>query len=95
MPFAGAGALPQGAISASFRDRSFDLRVRTEGRVQRLHVPILLEEIEQQRCAVKKLAGKLVLTLAKPLMAGSYQVAWHVVSTDTHRIQGNLAFTVK
>ena len=37
----------------------------------------------------------LVLTLAKPLMAGSYQVAWHVVSTDTHRIQGNLAFTVK
>ena len=33
--------------------------------------------------------------LAKPLMAGSYQVAWHVVSTDTHRIQGNLAFTVK
>lgn len=65
VPFAGAGALPQGAISASFRDRSFDLRVRTEGRVQRLHVPILLEEIEQQRCAVKKLAGKLVLTLAK------------------------------
>lgn len=37
----------------------------------------------------------LVLALDKPLMAGSYQVAWHVVSTDTHRIQGNLAFTVK
>ncbi|MDF0544151.1 copper homeostasis periplasmic binding protein CopC [Sphingobium sp. H39-3-25] len=37
----------------------------------------------------------LVLALARPLSAGSYQVAWHVVSTDTHRIQGNLAFTVK
>lgn len=37
----------------------------------------------------------LVLTLARPLSAGSYQVAWHVVSTDTHRVQGNLAFTVK
>lgn len=37
----------------------------------------------------------LVLTLARPLSAGTYQVAWHVVSTDTHRIQGNLAFTVK
>lgn len=37
----------------------------------------------------------LVLTLARPLSAGSYQVAWHVVSADTHRVQGNLAFTVK
>ena len=37
----------------------------------------------------------LVLTLARPLSAGTYQVACHVVSTDTHRIQGNLAFTVK
>ena len=37
----------------------------------------------------------LVLTLARPLSDGTYQVAWHVGSTDTHRIQGNLAFTVK
>lgn len=37
----------------------------------------------------------LVLTLTRPLPIGSYQVAWHVVSTDTHRIQGNLPFTVK
>ncbi|QNG48378.1 copper homeostasis periplasmic binding protein CopC [Sphingobium yanoikuyae] len=37
----------------------------------------------------------LALTLAKPLGAGTYQVTWHVVSMDTHRIQGNLAFTVK
>jgi len=37
----------------------------------------------------------LVADLPKPLTAGKYQVAWHVVSTDTHRLQGNLAFTVK
>jgi methionine-rich copper-binding protein CopC len=37
----------------------------------------------------------LVADLPKPLAAGKYQVAWHVVSTDTHRLQGNLAFTVK
>ena len=32
----------------------------------------------------------LVLTLARPLSAGTYQVAWHVVSTDTHRIRATL-----
>ena len=37
----------------------------------------------------------LVLTPKSPLGAVRYSVAWHVVSTDTHRIQGNLAFTVK
>ena len=65
MPFAGAGALPQGAISASFRDRSFDLRVRTEGRVQRLHVPILCEEITEAECVVKKKTAKLIVVMQK------------------------------
>ncbi|AFW01381.1 copper resistance protein CopC [Gluconobacter oxydans] len=37
----------------------------------------------------------LVLTLAQPLSTGNYQVAWHAVSTDTHRVEGILAFTVK
>ena len=37
----------------------------------------------------------LVLTSAKPLMAGSYMVDWHIVSADTHRVAGNYAFTVK
>src|SRR3546814_846389 len=30
----------------------------------------------------------LVATLAKPLTAGTYKLDYHVVSTDTHRIQG-------
>lgn len=37
----------------------------------------------------------LVVTVAKPLPKGSYRVAWHVVSTDTHRVQGNYSFQVQ
>lgn len=37
----------------------------------------------------------LTVTTAKPLVAGSYRVDWHVVSADTHRIVGNYAFTVR
>ena len=37
----------------------------------------------------------LVLTPKSPLGAGRYSVAWHVVSTDTHRVAGNFAFAVK
>jgi methionine-rich copper-binding protein CopC len=37
----------------------------------------------------------LIATFGRPLMAGSYSVQWHVVSSDTHRISGTLAFTVR
>ncbi|MBP2278609.1 MULTISPECIES: copper homeostasis periplasmic binding protein CopC [Sphingomonadales] len=37
----------------------------------------------------------LVATLAKPLTAGTYKLDYHVVSTDTHRIQGGYTFKVK
>ena len=37
----------------------------------------------------------LTADLARPLGAGSYRVSWHVVSTDTHRVEGSFAFTVK
>lgn len=37
----------------------------------------------------------LTAVLARPLTAGSYQVSWHVVSTDTHRVEGSFAFTVQ
>ncbi|WP_072384153.1 copper homeostasis periplasmic binding protein CopC [Novosphingobium sp. NDB2Meth1] len=37
----------------------------------------------------------LVATFGRPLMAGTYSVQWHVVSSDTHRINGTLAFTVR
>jgi methionine-rich copper-binding protein CopC len=37
----------------------------------------------------------LMVTVAKPLPKGSYRVDWHVVSTDTHRLQGNYGFEVR
>ena len=37
----------------------------------------------------------LVLSTGKPLPAGTYQVNWHAVSMDTHRVQGSFSFTVK
>lgn len=37
----------------------------------------------------------LVIAPKSPLVAGTYSVAWHVVSADTHRITGNYAFAVK
>ena len=37
----------------------------------------------------------LIVTVKAPLKSGVYTVAWHAVSTDTHRLTGTYAFTVK
>jgi hypothetical protein len=37
----------------------------------------------------------LVVTPKAQLHPGRYSVAWHVVSTDTHKVAGNYAFAVK
>lgn len=37
----------------------------------------------------------LVVTPAQALARGTYRVDWYVVSADTHRITGTLAFEVK
>lgn len=37
----------------------------------------------------------LVATPRETLAAGAYKVTWHAVSADTHRVQGDYAFTVK
>lgn len=37
----------------------------------------------------------LNLTPAKPLARGAYRLNWHVVSADTHRVQGSVSFKVK
>lgn len=41
-------------------------------------------------------SGKaLVVLVRQHLPAGRYQLNWRVVSIDTHRVQGNLLFTVR
>lgn len=37
----------------------------------------------------------ILLTLAKPLPAGSYRADWIIVGADTHRITGTHSFSVK
>jgi methionine-rich copper-binding protein CopC len=34
----------------------------------------------------------LIVKTSGPLAAGRYQLNWHAVSVDTHRVQGSLAF---
>lgn len=38
---------------------------------------------------------QLVTPIVGKLAPGAYHVAWHAVSTDTHRVQGQFDFTVK
>jgi hypothetical protein len=47
-----------------------------------------------------KIAGSedpktMVITPAQPLVPGTYRVDWRAVSSDTHPVNGNIAFTVK
>lgn len=48
---------------------------------------------------VKVVTGKdgrsLMGTPARPLAAGRYEVKWHVVTADTHRMQGAFSFIVR
>jgi methionine-rich copper-binding protein CopC len=45
--------------------------------------------------AVAKDGLTIVVTPAKPLTAGAYQVKWHAVTSDSHRVEGSLAFAVR
>lgn len=41
-------------------------------------------------------AGKtLTITLPRPLPAGTYDLKWHAVAADQHRIEGAFSFTVR
>jgi copper resistance protein C len=37
---------------------------------------------------------ELLHVMVKPLASGTYKVAWHVVSVDTHHTSGDFTFTV-
>lgn len=43
-----------------------------------------------------KVDGKTVTAkLARPLSAGTYELKWHAVAADQHRIEGSYSFTVR
>jgi len=56
------------------------------------HQPVKVADFKAALAADGK---ALVLARAKPLPAGTYRVAWHAVSVDTHRVAGAFAFSVK
>jgi methionine-rich copper-binding protein CopC len=56
------------------------------------HAPMPVKDVQGTIGADGK---SLVLTAPKPLMAGTYRVDWHVVSSDTHRIAGAYSFTIR
>ena len=37
----------------------------------------------------------LVASLARPLMAGTYEASWHAASADAQKVSGKLTFTVQ
>lgn len=47
------------------------------------------------KTSVSQDGKSLVAALPRALPAGSYDAHWHVVSTDTHRVEGHLTFTVR
>ena len=54
-----------------------------------------MEPIVASAATVAADGRTLVIAPKSPLGAGTYSVAWHVVSGDTHRITGNYAFAVR
>ncbi len=38
---------------------------------------------------------ELIVPISSALKAGSYHVQWHVVSSDTHRVEGHYGFGVR
>ena len=71
---AGAALLPDGAISCVFREQSFDLRVTQDGKVHRLHIPILGEQIKEDEASIKKKTSKLIVVLPKREAKGWYEL---------------------
>lgn len=56
------------------------------------HEPMKMTGVKVAASPDKK---TLVATLAKALPAGTYDVNWHTVGDDTHRVTGKLSFTVR
>ena len=94
-PAANATAAKPGRVALRFSEKLMpkfsgaDLVMTGHGGAS--HVPMKVTAT----AAVAGDGSTLVLTPKAPLVPGRYTVAWHVVSSDTHRVAGNYAFAVK
>jgi methionine-rich copper-binding protein CopC len=53
------------------------------------------KQVDKKDCHVDEKDPSLLIVSVPALAAGTYKVAWHVVSVDTHRTKGDFKFTVK
>jgi hypothetical protein len=52
-------------------------------------------EVDKKDTHLDSKDKSLLIVSLPPLSPGTYTVAWHVVSVDTHKTQGHYQFTVK
>ena len=52
------------------------------------------KQIDKADASVDKADRLLLRVSVPPLKAGVYKVEWRVMSTDTHKVNGNFSFTV-
>jgi len=88
-PAVGAVVTRPGMVSLEFSE-PIELSFSGADVVNASGMPIVTEQF---RFADR---GHKVLVAALPVLTpGAYHVRWHVVSTDTHRTEGDFTFTVK
>lgn len=96
-PAANTAVSSTNVITLSFSER---LLPRLSGvEVTMIGMPGMANHAPMKIAGLKTAIGEdgktLVTRFPRPLAAGTYKVDWHVVSADTHRINGSLTFTVR
>src|SRR5262249_19427255 len=84
----GTGSSPRG-IPLTFTQ---DLVAKISGFTIKGHTRALIETASPSADPNNK--RQLVVPIPKPLPPGTYDVDWHAVSVDTHRVTGQFSFKV-
>jgi methionine-rich copper-binding protein CopC len=98
-PASGASAAAVSHITLSFSEpliaQLSGIEVVMTGMASMPGMPGMAHRVSGVRVSLGPDGKTLVATLPRTLPSGSYEADWHAVSTDTHRVTGKLAFTVK
>jgi methionine-rich copper-binding protein CopC len=96
-PRANSGAPATNRVSLTFNERL--LAPMSGGDVLMTGQPGAPRHGPMKVAGFKALVGAdgktLLLTSTRPLAKGSYQVRWHAVAADTHRVAGVFVFQIK
>lgn len=96
-PRANSGVAGISRVSLTFSERL--LAPMSGGDILLTGHPGVAQQPPMKIAGIKPFIGvdgkTLELVSARPLAKGSYQVKWHAVAADTHRVAGVFAFAVK